>query len=487
MNPFNWINTTFQRQPKPADETTFPSKPSLAEIGVAGESLIGVYADAEKRADNYKPQDYLKMLDSDGTISSLYNLMTLPILSTTYRFKPHADDKNGEQCEFIENALTAAPRDGGMVIPFGLHMADCLMALLYGYRVFERVYKLRDDGKFGYKKLGPLDTPTTYLVRSDDSLYGGLHQRTTFKDHYSDVFLPPDKTFLFTYRREFNYLYGKSAFKAAAYHYEVKHKLYYLGNLGVQVGAIPPGIISGPQDTEMDVKNKLMKAFSRLGLKTTLYKPEEFTIEAYDTSKGRVDPTPLIDHHNSEIYRSCLAQFLMLGQASRSVGSWSLSENHTDIFMLAQRAVMNFFEEHVNHGLVTDLIDLNFAEPLYPTFEFENVSPDAQEVIHDAFVQLATNGQLSEAFQIGLQNMVADKLEIDLDEAQKEADELAAKKAKEAALLPVMPQGAPTALDADGNPVVPAPQPPQTKGPQPPAPQTRVPQVQAPAVSQKKN
>lgn len=456
MDPvIDWFNTTFKRNPKSASAVTrkYGDKPDDAEIGVTGESVLGVYPDAEKRTDKLSVDDYIRMRQTDGTLAALYNILTLPVVSTPYTFEAGQDDKKEEQKEFIEKALTDPPHIGGMAIPFDLIIADMLRAVCEGYRAFERVYKVRDDGKVVYQKLSSRDARTLYLIRADDGGFGGIHQRTTYKAHYIDIYLPPEKVFLFVYGKEKNFLYGESAFKAAAYHYEVKHKLYALANLSVQVSAIPPMIIKGPQATEEPVKQKLLREAAKLGLKTRLYMPNQFEADAYDTAKGRMDPVPLIDHHDNGMARSVLAQFIMLGGSSRAVGSWALSENHSDVFMMAEHALMAMVEDAINYYLIPDLIDLNFAEPHYPKFKFENVSPETQTLLHDAFTQLSRNGMLSPAVIKGVENAVAASLEFDMDDLEDQVIE-DEKKKQDAGLLspaPVKPQSG----DITGLPVDP--------------------------------
>jgi hypothetical protein len=66
--------------------------------------------------------------------------------------------------------------------------------VIEGFRVFEKVYEVRDDGKIVLKKLAPRDSQTLFLIRSDDGGYGGAHQRTMFKGTYVDVEIPAWKT-----------------------------------------------------------------------------------------------------------------------------------------------------------------------------------------------------------------------------------------------------------------------------------------------------
>lgn len=309
------------------------------ELGVVGESLLGGFGDTEARTDKLTVEDYVKMRQNDGTIASMYNILTLPILAASYTIESDEGDANQEQADFITKVLLAPPHKGGMEIPMPIILADMLRGVLEGFRVFEKVYQLQ-DGKITYKKLASRDSQTVFLIRADDGGYGGAHQRTTFKNEYHDVEIPAWKTLLYTYGKDKNFLYGESAFKAAWYHYNNKHKLYYLANLSVQTGAVPPKVLYYPVNTGVAERIRALKGVEKLGgVRTTAGIPDVMKLEPYDSAKGRVDALPLIEHHNAEMARSVLAQFLMLGTGSKS-GSWALSKDHSDILMVALKGVM---------------------------------------------------------------------------------------------------------------------------------------------------
>ncbi|WP_285250245.1 hypothetical protein [Pseudarthrobacter sp. fls2-241-R2A-168] len=97
-----------------------------------------------------------------------------------------------------------------------------------------------------------------------------------------------------------------------------------------------------------------MKAINLLsGIRTTAYIPDKLTLTPYDSSTGRIDPLPLIEHHKIEMARSVLAQSLMLGGTGASKGgSYALSKDHTDILMIAIEGVKRGIEDHINHYLI---------------------------------------------------------------------------------------------------------------------------------------
>lgn len=423
-----------------------------AEVGVTGQSVMGGYEDTEARVDKLEVKDYVDARQNDGTLASLYNILTLPILASGFEIEPDEDDANGEQAEFIKKVLLNPVHKGGMEIPMPIILADMLRGVLEGFRLFEKVYGLDEDGRIIYKKLASRDSQTVMLQRAKDGGYGGAHQRTNYQGEYVDVVIPAWKTFLYTYGKDKNFLYGESAFKPAMYHYNMVHKLYYLANLSVQTGAVPPKVLSGPENYGKAEKSAAMKAINLLGgVRTTAYIPDKLTLAPYDSSTGRIDPLPLIEHHKIEMARSVLAQSLMLGGTGASKGgSYALSKDHTDILMIAIEGVKRGIEDHINHYLIPDLIDLNFANPAYPEWHFEDMSSDAKDLVTTAFTQLVTSGSIDPAIQRGIEDRVAETLDIDREAIQKDLDKEAAKKVADA-------KAAGVEVDAQGNPLPPKP------------------------------
>lgn len=404
----------------------------MTEVGVAGNPIVGSPGEDAARADKYKIEDYIKMRNNDGTVAGLYSILTMPVMATPWSIVPGEGGGAEEQRQLIEDNFKRPPHRGGMEIPMTLVLADMLRATLEGFRLFEKVLMLQ-DGKVVYRKLARRESTTVTLLTDKTGGYDGARQQTSVNGLAIDVTFPAWKTFLFTYNKDRNYLYGQSAFRPAAYHYENVHKLYYLANLSVQVSAIPPQIFSGTETDQGKIRT-ILGAFSNLGNRTVAWKPAAISREQIETSAGRVDPIPLIDHHDTKMARSVLAQFIMLGTTSGSKGgSFALSQDHSDLFIMALKGLMQNIEDHINYYVIPDLIDLNFANPVYPEFKFEDITSDTKAIIKEAFNQMVTSGKVSPAVMRGIEERMVESLEIDREAMQKlvdEEDKQAAEKAK---------------------------------------------------------
>ena len=71
------------------------------------------------------------------------------------------------------------------------------------------------------------------------------------------------------------------------------------------------------------------------------------------------DPSKSIAHHDRQIAKSILAQFIDLG-AESSGGSYALSEDQSSLFTLGLTAIANEFAEVVNQDIISQLVAYNF-------------------------------------------------------------------------------------------------------------------------------
>ena len=402
-------------------------KPNAGEeLGTAGSSAApSLFGDEVITAfDKLKPEDFIKMRQQDGTASALYNVLTLPILSNDWTIEPEDDTPEAQtQADFVENALKLPPYKGGMTTPFDLVLADMLRAVLEGWRAFEKVFQITPDGKFTYRKIASRDSSTVTLLQDDRGGFNGFKQMAYIGKEYKTVTITQPYAFLFTFGKEKNWLKGESAFRAAYYHYEKKHRLYYVAHQAIQFGAIPPKTVKAPKGAKQNQIDAHVALADQLGFSSSIGLPDGWDLTPYEAGKGRIDPMGLIDHHNSEMARSILAQFIMLG-SSGTTGSWALSQDQSDMFVIALRGLMSNIEEHITSYLLPDLVEYNFASPKYPRFVFANMTDATTTLLKEVALKVLDKRSegIPEAMVKGIVDKLALQLDIELPDEKKSTD-----------------------------------------------------------------
>lgn len=406
-------------------ERTAEQKDMENEVGVAGDAVFSTFTNEVERADKIKIKDYRKMRDTDATVESLYNIVTRPILATTFGVKADPDDLDEEQAEFIRNCLFSQPYQGGMETPFSIVLEQMLHAVMDGFEVFERVYRYDEkSGKLVLRKLALRDAATVTLKADEHGSYDGFRQQATFGARTVDVSLPAYKTFLFTYGKADNALYGRSAFKSSYGNWDKKRKIEYLDSMALQNSAVRPKLLQRISDAMVnnkdgDDRRKALKVLSKLGLyKSVAAIPNGFEVTELEGGNDE-GMHQSIERQNSEMARAFLASFSLLGsQGSSSRGSYSLSADQSDIFMLSLKGVMNLVVDHINQYWIADLIDLNYpvGQRHYPEFYFDDLTDESLDFLKSIFTKLIEKDKISDSVVQGIEEQIKSRFEIQDDE-----------------------------------------------------------------------
>jgi len=111
-------------------------------------------------------------------------------------------------------------------------------------------------------------------------------------------------------------------------------------------------------------------------------------------AKSTRDLNPSVEHHNREIMKSVLAQFLELGSTNKS-GSRALSEDHSEMFLQSLVTVAQGVADAFNKYAVKELVDLNFNDvKAYPKLAFTGITRVNADAIATTYQTLTTAGAI---------------------------------------------------------------------------------------------
>lgn len=398
------------------------------EQGGAGVPYQGYFASESRLGRTRTPtvSQIMRMIDEDGTAAGLYNVITFPVLATDWRLVPDPEDvvktkdaqgndiETHPQADFVENCLRNPQHKGGMSTPFSLVLSEIMLGVAQGHRFFEIVYRLDDEGRIVFQKVVGREHGT-YTIKTDDTGgFAGVEQTVVKNGQSRTVNIELPYSFLYTFRKERNKLKGLTAFRAAFYHYDKKHRLYYLVNQQGQQAAVNPKVLTPPdEDTTKAQRDENLKAVDMMAVRPSIALPFGWKLDILQPGRS-VDLLPAVDHHDVQMARSVLAQMLMLGTGSDSKGgSYALSSNHTDLFMLGERTLMMTVEEHITAFLISKLIDFNFEKPLYPEFKFNDLTDEVSNLLTTAFNALISKGEVPQWVADGISKKVAEQMEIE--------------------------------------------------------------------------
>jgi hypothetical protein len=309
---------------------------------------------------------------------------------------------------------------GGMETPLQLILADMTRAFFEGFRLYEKVWEVR-NGLIYLKKLAPRDAKTITLQKDEHGDFKGAVQRVSFAGQYHEVIIEGYKTLLYTFQKQKDWLYGRSVLKSAYYHYDKKHKLYYISHKAAELQTVPPKIIKLEQSMDESQKSKLENAVDKLGVNTRVTIPAGVTLESFE-SKGSptVSIKDLIDHHNSQMLKSIMAQFMNLGAESNSKGSFALSQTQADYFTMFLESEMRNIASHINWYVIPQLIDWNFGTGVYPQIKFNPIKDSTKDLLQEVFKSLITgkSSSIPDVFYESIFNKTSENLNLGISEEE---------------------------------------------------------------------
>jgi len=357
-------------------------------------------------ADEYLPelsfpkciQVYTRMRRSDATVQVLELAISLPIRATDFDIQPASDDPTAkEAADLVYDNLF-----GGMTHTFDDFLRDALLALFYGFVVFEKVFEERDDYII-WRKFAPRHPSTIerFLFDEEGGLAGIRQVGFDPQGRFRQVDIPIEKLLVFIWRREFGNPYGVSVLRAAYKHWFLKDLAYKLQAIalerwavGIPVGKVPAGTAEQDKQTFLQML-EAMRGHER----AALVLPEDYNIELIGAEAGQRANQAFVEaiqHHDTMIVKSVLAQFLNLGTGD--VGSWALSRDHSQLFLMGLNSVAQWFAEHINRYAIPQLCRLNFGEDFtdFPELTFTDLRLVLQrEVLAEAIGKLVQTGILT--------------------------------------------------------------------------------------------
>lgn len=341
-----------------------------------------------------------KMRRSDAQISAVLMAMELPIRNA-YWFIEAATDEDGEIPEesqkiadFVEDAIFNKMEDG-----WDTKLREILTFLPFGYSLFEKTYK--SDGKNVWiEKLGFRKQVTIMRWITTDRKPGVQQQLPTpGPNGQYTVDIPGHNLLLFTFRKEGDNYAGISVLRSCYKNYYIKDKLYKFDavkherqGVGIPVIYLPKNATKA-QKTVAAAIVKSIRATEQTGVVMPGSKNDGWLFEFANLNAGTgTDLWESIKHHNREIAKNVLAQFLELGD-SGSGGSYSLGADQSDLFVSNLTAVANSICEVMNKYLVQELVDLNFDTEYYPKLRCQKIQKTDVAKLAETIVSL-TSGQI---------------------------------------------------------------------------------------------
>lgn len=375
---------------------------------------------------------YAEMDKNSAAIGAIRMLVRDLVRQVEWTVEPNERAKDQQkakrEAEFIEGCL------GDMEHSWESLISEALTMIEFGFAPCEITYKLRrgsdqppefeskfSDGRFGWRsiELRAQETLDKWEFDPATRKLKGMWQQDMYampvKGRSSNVFLPIERLVNFRTESTKNNPEGRSLFRNAVVPYmRLKHieTIEMIGLerelTGMPIMEVPLNILAVNQKDPqaLAVRADLERQLGSLKTHERSYMivPAEMSPSNTPTGwkfrlqqspgTGRIDVSKSKLDYQTQIFISCLAQFLLLGQNGNG-GARALSEDSTDLFSLIMFALLESIREAFQREAIDRLCRLNCVEADYiPKLKFGDIDNPNLQKIGSFLTALNTSGIL---------------------------------------------------------------------------------------------
>ena len=367
--------------------------PSKDELGATGTAIFGkvLSETVEYLTDLQGSKGYTvfdKMRRSDGQVKGALLACELPFHSAYWDIQPGTNDAQGN---YIADALRENIFET-MTITWEDILHHIMLMNAFGWMPMEKVWEL-DGGSYVWRKWAPRMPNTITQVCVDPT--GGLDyivQQCWNNDKFDSIPIPVKKLLVFTNEREGSNYTGISLLRAAYKHWWYKNTLYAIDGMAAERHGMGMAKFTYPPGANQEQKDKIAEVGQRLTAHERAYValPADLGFELLGVQGQLHDIKGSIEHHDLQIARSILAQFMTLG--SGSTGSFALSEDQSSFFLMALKAMGKNICNVINRYAIRELVDYNWEVTKYPKITVSDLDSYDISKMAEALTKLVTAG-----------------------------------------------------------------------------------------------
>ena len=368
---------------------------------------------------------YNEMSSNDPIIGAA--LFAIEMLIRQVKWTVEAAD--GESDESVKEAEFLKSCMGDMEKSWMETINDILSFLPYGYSIHELVFKKRrgihsrdrrfrsksSDGRWGWRKLPgrAQDTVQSWNYKEGTGELTGIDQQLPYSAAL--VTIPRNKFLLFRVNSRKDNPESVSILRNAYRPWFFKKKIEEFEAIGVErdlvglpIGTLP-AIYMAPDATASQkalyTEFKDIITSVRNNEQAGILLPSDadengnplftFKLLGKDGGSGKTyDTETIIQRYNANIAQTMLADFILLGQ--KSVGSFALSDNKTQLFSVAIGAWLDSIADVFNTQAIPQLMEMNGVSPEnWPKLVHGDIESKDLDVIGKYFSMLAKEGLIS--------------------------------------------------------------------------------------------
>ena len=317
---------------------------------------------------------YREMADNDPIIGAILHAQSMMLRSIEWR----VEEASEESIEFVSSVM-----HGMSDKSFEEFIADVLTMLPYGFSLFEMVPRRDSDGRIRMKKLaGRAQWTIDRFETKENGDIQGVWQVAARKN----VYIPYSKLLHFRTTSIAGEPSGRSVLRTGFTAWRAANNIKYFEGVGIEreLNGLPvfriPSEYTSPEasDSQKAFYNQVKKIARDVKrneqgfiiIPSDLQEDDDGKLSnTYEVdfelaaSKGTrdINTGEVILRYQTEIARSVMANFVMLGATDR--GSFALSQSQSDLFLKALEGYADMITSELNRKLLPYLWELNGMDP----------------------------------------------------------------------------------------------------------------------------
>ena len=306
---------------------------------------------------------YREMSDNDPIIFSFLHAIKQIIREARWDVK--AGDPEDAECkadaDFLRDCM------GDMSHSWIDFITEILSMFVFGWSYFEQVFKIRDDGKVGWKKIAIRAQESLEKWDFDDNGgIKGMWQRPA--PDYKAFYLPMNKCLLFRTELSKDNPEGRSLLRGSYRPWYFKKNIQEIEGIGIERDIAGMPVMTSPEgfnihseddatQTALTWAKKIVQNV-RNDEQSGIFLPFGWKFELLSSpGQKQFDTTAIINRYNKEMAVTALAQFIMLGM--ERTGSFALAKEQTEMFYMSLNGWGNSIASIINRYGVKKLMLLN--------------------------------------------------------------------------------------------------------------------------------
>jgi len=349
-----------------------PAAPT-ASVGFTGLNRFGGFIREEylDKLSGPRKIDTYERMRSDGTVAAILRALILPVVAASWVIEPAGKDGNAKRAaDLVEHNLMERLGDC-----WEEEVRNLLTFLVFGFTCSGKNWVL-DRGEILLGELRPLH-PRTLLQSSrkggnwdfdqNGKLIGVWQAGHDGQFGWREDYLPRQAFVHLGNEVEFWNPEGRSILRAAYKHWWIKDEMYRFWAIGGERAGTGTPVGKYPKGTPKDRQDEFQQAIVGLATheRAGITIQEDWAVENFSLEVDTETLEKQIQHHDTKITQSVLAQFLQLGTEGKG-GAYALSSDQTDLFLLTLECLGDYVAAKINREVIPELVSYNIATDQYP-------------------------------------------------------------------------------------------------------------------------